>query len=175
MLEKAKEKKLNAALIQGDAMNLPYENDFFDYVKLRFALHHFPDKQKGIREINRILKHAGILSIENICHDYMKRSWVYEYFPGTETIDNGRFISTIDLYSMLSDNGFSVDADINVKVKKISYDEMIHEAENRDMSQLTIISDREFEDGLSKMKEDSLKKNHFTGDIALMNFTCRKH
>lgn len=62
MLEVA-EKKIkkydNITLIQGDAMNLPYENDTFDVITIGFGLRNLPDYQKAIEEVYRVLKPGG--------------------------------------------------------------------------------------------------------------------
>ncbi len=174
MLKKAKVKKLKAELIKGDALNLPFEDNFFDYIKLRFAYHHFADKTRAIDEIYRVLKTGGILSIVNLSHDYMNNSWVYRYFPGAIKIDKERFPSSEELYSKLDDRGFDVKAEINVTIKQFSYKEILKEANNRDMSQLSLISESEYEKGLNKIESDSKKNDSFTGDFALLNFTCTK-
>jgi len=49
----------NVKLIQGDAENLPFENNSFDVVYCIGVLHHTPDTQKGIDEIYRVLKPNG--------------------------------------------------------------------------------------------------------------------
>lgn len=44
-----------------DAENLPFGDAEFDLVTNRIALHHFPDAQKAIREMARVLKQDGVL------------------------------------------------------------------------------------------------------------------
>jgi ubiquinone/menaquinone biosynthesis C-methylase UbiE len=174
MLAKAKEKKLNAELISGDAVNLPFDNDFFDYIKIRFAYHHFSDKVKASKEVFRALKTNGTLSILNLAHDYMHCSWVYKYFPSAAEIDNKRFPSSIDLYSMLINAGFDVKAEISVNIKEFLYDDLINEVRNRDMSQLTLITEKEYSQGLKNMENDAQKNKYFPGDIAFLNYFCIK-
>lgn len=42
-----------------DGLILPFDNESFDYVTTRYALHHFPEIQKTFYEISRILKKGG--------------------------------------------------------------------------------------------------------------------
>ena len=48
-----------------DAMNLPYSEDSFDAVLIANALHIVPDPQRVLREIDRVLKPAGVLIAPN--------------------------------------------------------------------------------------------------------------
>lgn len=53
----------NAELIQGDALNLPYENNSFDIVLTTDVLEHVNDPIKGLNEIKRIIKPHGLVVI----------------------------------------------------------------------------------------------------------------
>lgn len=50
-------------LVQGDAMNTPYEDDTFDYVTIGFGLRNLPDKVAGLKEMYRVLKPGGSVII----------------------------------------------------------------------------------------------------------------
>lgn len=52
---------LNCHFITGNALNLPYPDDFFDKVVSSCALEHFKDDNKALMEINRVLKDNGEL------------------------------------------------------------------------------------------------------------------
>jgi demethylmenaquinone methyltransferase / 2-methoxy-6-polyprenyl-1,4-benzoquinol methylase len=62
MLEKAKENVSNTShletieFIQGDAMNLPFEDNTFDGATVGWGLRNLPDLEKGIREMIRVVK-----------------------------------------------------------------------------------------------------------------------
>lgn len=49
----------NIRLIQGDAMDLPFEDDSFDYVTIGFGLRNIPDYTKALAEMYRVLKPGG--------------------------------------------------------------------------------------------------------------------
>jgi len=44
-----------------DAMQLPFEDDSFDLVVMQFGIMFFPDKEKGLKEAYRVLRHGGKL------------------------------------------------------------------------------------------------------------------
>ena len=50
---------LKSNLINGDAENLPYNDNTFDFIYSLGVIHHSPDTEKIISEINRVLKPGG--------------------------------------------------------------------------------------------------------------------
>jgi demethylmenaquinone methyltransferase/2-methoxy-6-polyprenyl-1,4-benzoquinol methylase len=69
MLEVGKQKINNAKLsekidmIVGDSEEMPFENDTFDAITVSFGVRNFANLDKGIKEIARVLKPAGVLVI----------------------------------------------------------------------------------------------------------------
>lgn len=47
-------------LIQGNAMELPFPDNSFDYVTIGFGLRNVPDYEQVLREMNRVLKPGGM-------------------------------------------------------------------------------------------------------------------
>jgi anthranilate phosphoribosyltransferase len=70
----AREKNIDAKLLAGDVAYIPLENKYANYIKNRFAFHHYLDKEKAVKEIYRVLKAKGALSILNLNHEYMRYS-----------------------------------------------------------------------------------------------------
>jgi len=59
-LETAIERKLNNIDFTGyDGEEFPFEDSVFDGIVSRYAFHHFPDPEKSIKEIKRVLKRGG--------------------------------------------------------------------------------------------------------------------
>ena len=64
MIEKAKHQLKNkATLVVGDSENLPFFDQTFDIVYCNDSFHHYPNPQKAIAEIYRVLKIGGTLII----------------------------------------------------------------------------------------------------------------
>ena len=61
MLAIAEKKHKDSAIqfIQGDATDLPFENESFDVVTVGYGLRNYSDLQKGLDEIYRVLKPKG--------------------------------------------------------------------------------------------------------------------
>lgn len=49
----------NIEFISYNGIDFPFEDNFFDLVVTRYALHHFPDIEKSISEVSRVLKFNG--------------------------------------------------------------------------------------------------------------------
>ena len=50
-------------LVEGDALHLPFEDDYFDIVSIGFGLRNIGQHKKGISEMVRVLKDGGRLLI----------------------------------------------------------------------------------------------------------------
>ncbi len=112
--------------VQGDAMDLPFDDEAFDVVSIAFGLRNLSDPRKGIDEFRRVLRPGGRLAIlefheppnsviRTINRFYTSRvmpitatliardrSGAYRYLPrSVET-----FFSREDLRSMLKEEGF---------------------------------------------------------------------
>lgn len=61
--KRAAKEGIKAKYIEGDATNLPFKEDTFDFVFVTYSLHHFPSQEsldKVTSEVYRVLKKGGI-------------------------------------------------------------------------------------------------------------------
>jgi len=65
MLRRAQAKGHLVAYVRGDAQRLPFPAETFDWVICNAVFPHFPDKQRALNEVNRVLRKGGRLAI---CH-----------------------------------------------------------------------------------------------------------
>lgn len=56
-------------VLHGDAHDLPYPDDFADYVISRSTIHHWANPAQALREIHRVLKPGGIAIIHDVRRD----------------------------------------------------------------------------------------------------------
>ena len=59
----AKNLEKTVQMVQGDGESLPFEKDHFDAITVAFGVRNFEDLEKGLKEIFRVLKPGGILTI----------------------------------------------------------------------------------------------------------------
>lgn len=71
MIEKAKAKRKssNIKFKTGDVENLPYKDKSFDIITCSHSFHHYPDKNKALQEMHRVLRPNGRLMIIDGCRD----------------------------------------------------------------------------------------------------------
>ncbi len=50
-------------MVQADSEDLPYEDDYFDAITVAFGVRNFENLDKGLTEINRVLKPGGIFVV----------------------------------------------------------------------------------------------------------------
>ena len=70
-----------------DGIDFPLEDDFFDLVVSRYALHHFPDIEHSLGQVARVLKSGGKFFVSDPCPN---------------DCDSNRFV---DDYMRLKDDG----------------------------------------------------------------------
>lgn len=63
LIEIARRAVPQAEFRQGDAQELPFEDDSFDAVVCGYGIIHLPDPEKGLREIHRVLKPGGTAAV----------------------------------------------------------------------------------------------------------------
>ena len=83
MIERAKKTlKEKAELTVGDAGSLPWPQAAFDTVSCTFSFHHYPNPEKVLAEINRVLKSGGRLILADPWfHTPLQKliNWVLRY------------------------------------------------------------------------------------------------
>lgn len=55
----------NLYFVNYEGMDFPFEDDSFDIVMTRYALHHFPTIEDTFREISRVLKKNGVFFLSD--------------------------------------------------------------------------------------------------------------
>ncbi|WBW97321.1 class I SAM-dependent methyltransferase [Oceanirhabdus sp. W0125-5] len=56
----------------GDALNIPYEDNYFDVIILSDVLHHIKDQESLMKECYRVLKPAGRIIVHDFHRKYLK-------------------------------------------------------------------------------------------------------
>ncbi len=176
MLEKAKEKVENVSFTTGLAEDIPYPSDTFDYIVNNFAFHHFLKKSEVLDEVNRVLKKDGVFKIHNTSIHDMKNWWLYHYFPSAYFEDLKRYWPKDLIFRELLKRGFDVKITIAYQMEEIKLNDYLMDVENRDISVLTLIDDKEYLKGYERLKNE-LTNSHDTkivNDFAMINVIARK-
>lgn len=105
--EKVAEKGLkHVTLIQGNAMELPFDDNSFDYVTIGFGLRNVPDYMQVLKEMYRVTKPGGMA----VCLDTSQptlpvfRQVYYAYFRFLMPVFGKIFAKSYDEYSWLQES-----------------------------------------------------------------------
>jgi demethylmenaquinone methyltransferase / 2-methoxy-6-polyprenyl-1,4-benzoquinol methylase len=94
--QKANQKRLNERLTfeDGDAEDLPFQDEVFDAVTVAFGVRNFEDLEKGISEMKRVLKIGGVMMILEFSHpSFFPWKQVYGFYSKYMIPLIGRLVS----------------------------------------------------------------------------------
>ena len=162
MMKIAKEEKSQLNLVNADAVYIPFKNNSFNLIFCVNAIHHFPDKEKFIKESNRTLSNKGMLAVFGVDPHIDKAWYIYDYFDSVYENDLKRFPSLKLPNILLKTEVFE---DIEIKVAEEVHNEKVGNAVFSDpflnknhCSQLANLSDEEYQKGIEKIKSQ-INKN----------------
>ncbi len=168
MLSLAINKISNINWIQASANALPLPSDYFNFAITEFTYHHFENKEVSFKEMYRVIKKKSTLVIRNI-EPWKMQDWsLYHFFPGARNSDLERFLKPKILKAILSNIGFTK---IEIHFQIIhgnlyeTVDEWFKIIKNRTHSQLRIISDEEYQNGIKRISELFLNKKEELEEI----------
>jgi len=81
-----------ARVIQASADNLPFDDDAFDASMAILTLHHWPDKEAGLREMRRVTRGRIVL----LTFDPSQRPWLTDYLPELTALDEAQMPAMSD-------------------------------------------------------------------------------
>ena len=81
-----------AAAIQASADDLPFDNKSFDASMAILTIHHWPDKEGGLREMRRVTRGRIIL----LTFDPSHRPWLTDYLPELAALDEAQMPTMSD-------------------------------------------------------------------------------
>ncbi|MGO4888122.1 demethylmenaquinone methyltransferase [Anaerobacillus sp. MEB173] len=96
----------NTELIHGNAMELPFADNSFDYVTIGFGLRNVPDYMQVLKEMNRVVKPGGKV----ICLETSKptipgfKQLYYFYFQRIMPVFGRMFAKSYEEYSWLQES-----------------------------------------------------------------------
>ncbi len=180
MLSIPKQKKHDLNIINANAVEIPFKDNFFDLIFCVNAIHHFPDKKKFVEESKRTLANKGMLAVFGVDPHIDKDWYVYKYFAGVYENDLKRFPSLDQLKILLPQSGFEnikIKSVENISVKRIGqevFDDPFLEKHGN--SQLANLTEDEYQKGIEKIK-NQIEKNPqtvFTTSVIFYLVTAKK-
>lgn len=88
-----------AQAVQASAECLPFEDKSFDAAMAILTVHHWPDKQAGLREMRRVTRGPIVL----LTFDPAHRPWLTDYLPELAILDEHQMPTLSDLAQWLGE------------------------------------------------------------------------
>lgn len=145
-------------LCQGSAEYLPMKSNAIDFIYCINALHHFNDKLAFIQEAHRLLTTGGKIAIIGMDPRDNRNQWyIFRFFQGTFQKDLERYPSWDQIQDWLNQAGFANITSMDVELihdPKSGSDVLSDPFLNKNAcSQLSLLSQEEYKQGLEKIKE----------------------
>jgi ubiquinone/menaquinone biosynthesis C-methylase UbiE len=159
MLAKAKSKQSKVIFKQGNAAELPFENEYFDFVYMTDVIHHVPEIGAMFAEIDRVLKDGGRVCIVTQSHQQIENRPIVKYFPGTAKVDKERYPDIDEIIVEAEGQGLKFDMNtILYEDELIELDEEYLElVQKKGYSMLHLITDEEYDQGLKQLRTELMR------------------
>jgi ubiquinone/menaquinone biosynthesis C-methylase UbiE len=145
----------SVALVAGSAEALPFGDKTFRGVWASQVIHHLPDLEGCAGELRRILVVGGRLLVRGLYDDVPTRWVLGRYFPEAIAIAEQRFPSLATIRHGLASAGFAELAHDQIDQVVADTPEAFYQRTAlRADSALALLSDPEFEAGLSRLRAD---------------------
>ena len=164
MLNKARRKYPSIRFSQGDAKNLPFQDNSFDSATCILATHHINDNKKLFQEIFRVLK-KGNFVIFTATPEQMKRYWLCHYFPKMMEDAMKKMTNDTEIKQLLEQSGFKILQTKRFFVTEKTQDLFLHSGKYRPELYL----DPNVRNGISSFQ---LSANQAELDIGLKNLAA---
>ncbi|MDT8861313.1 class I SAM-dependent methyltransferase [Alkalihalobacillus sp. MEB130] len=110
----------NVSFIQGDAEQLPFQDECFDVVTCRIAAHHFPNVNAFVKEAFRVTRKGGtLLLIDNVAPELDHLDFFYNKIEKDRDPSHFRAWKKSEWYNLIEVTGFEI-------VESYSFDKKFH-------------------------------------------------
>lgn len=107
MLKIAEEKLAGVVtLVQGDSEYLPFSEGQFDVILCNDSFHHYPNPDKVVKEVYRVLKKGGIFILCDYWKPYLQRS-LMNFFMHYNDDGDVKIYSQNEIRTFLNNTGFT--------------------------------------------------------------------
>lgn len=140
--------------VQGDAVNLPFDDESFDVCTMILMLHHLGNKERIIAfsEVNRVLRKDGVLIIKTCTEEDLDKRLTSIFFPELRKLDSERYVN-IETMALELEEYFAVSLIHSQVFISTNKEETIRKFSMRKSSNLGTLSDEQLSEGIARMRE----------------------
>jgi ubiquinone/menaquinone biosynthesis C-methylase UbiE len=156
MREKAILKNPTIEILKGDHTHIDFQNNYFDLVYMTDVIHHVPDLDTLLSNLMLKIKSGGFVCIVTESHRQLETRWYNKYFPSLITNEKKRYPDIPKIEASAIQNGFVIDNhDILLENENYLVSQyFIQMVEEKNYSMFRQLSDKEYGEGLQKLKLD---------------------
>ena len=167
----------NVEFIEGDAENMPFDDDTFDIVTCRIAPHHFPNLNVFIKEVYRVLKPGGrFLLNDNAAPEKDKFDQFYNTIEKLRDYSHFRAWKKTEWFQMLEMTGFEI-FEMHRFEKYFEFDDwcrrmQLTDEEIKNLTEIMTGADEEIQQKF-RIKINNDKIESFQGEAVLLSAVKR--
>lgn len=156
MRQKAIEKNAGVTFLEGDHSAIPSNDNFFDFIYMTDVIHHVPDLHIMFQEFYRVLKPNGLICILTESHQQIESRFWSAYFPSTVTAEQSRYPDIDTILKAANECNLTFhELETTDHLHQIQITpEFVNLVEQKGFSMFRLISDADFDFGLSALNQD---------------------
>ncbi|MDX3000378.1 class I SAM-dependent methyltransferase [Kribbella solani] len=143
--------------LPGSAEEIPLPEASVDVVLMFLSFHHFPDPERALREVRRVLRPGGVALMRSQFSDLMPDLFWYEYFPSAAVVDAGMFRALGEVRELARAAGLEPEEDVVRVVAGVprTLRESYERLRVRAFSTFEYLPEGEIEPGFARLAEDA--------------------
>ncbi len=141
------------------AETIPAADTEFDFAFLSMIIHHVGDVAACARELHRVVKPGGLVFVRNVFSGRLDGVPHYAFFPSARAVDEARLPTLEAVRQAFVGQGFELTA-LDTPVQEIDPSLTAHyeRIKQRALSTFELITDAEFEEGLTRMRHAAARE-----------------
>jgi len=150
----ARNKNENIIIKKGNHSDIPFNDNFFDFIYMTDVIHHVPNLHTMFKELHRVLKENNFLCIVTESHKQIEKRFYNIFFPSLIDNKKNRYPDINEIIDTSVANHFIVDEiQENIKDKTVTIqDSFIKLIEEKGYSMFRQLSEEEYRNGLEKLR-----------------------
>ncbi|MCD6476302.1 MAG: methyltransferase domain-containing protein [Anaerolineaceae bacterium] len=155
MIRKAIKKNDEIIFVSGHGGDIPFENDFFDFVYMTNVIHFIDDIDRLFGEIQRVLAQGAKCCIMTQSHRQIENRSTAQFFPSTTKIDKARYpdIEEIITTGKRQDLKWVKNTVLQEGEEVVFWTEFLEVIRKKGYSMLRLISEGEYQAGLKRLED----------------------
>jgi ubiquinone/menaquinone biosynthesis C-methylase UbiE len=137
--------------LAGSAEAIPLPDSSLDAALLSYVLHHVDDREACVAELRRVLRPGGRVVIRGTLRESLPGVPWFEFFPPARAVAEERMLPLADVVGAFAD--FELIENTVIDQETAESLSALHERlRHRAVSTLELISDKDFEEGLERLR-----------------------